>query len=81
MLKDGQSNVLLPEEKRNSKKRRKQLINLVFGEIMSVHKYTSWGRTRRPKNITGQEKKVLIKKFSQNTIYGELISSDNFLAA
>ena len=22
---------------------------------MSVHKYTSWGRTRRPKNITGQD--------------------------
>ena len=22
---------------------------------MSVHKYNSWGRTRRPKNITGQD--------------------------
>ena len=22
---------------------------------MSVHKYTSWGRTRRPKNITGND--------------------------
>ena len=22
---------------------------------MSVHKYTSWGRTRRPKNITGKD--------------------------
>ena len=33
------------------------------------------------KNIIGQEKRVLIKKFSQHTIYGELIDSDNFLAA
>ena len=33
------------------------------------------------KNIIGQEKKVLIKKFSQHTIYGELIDTDNFLAA
>ena len=33
------------------------------------------------KNIIGKEKKVVIKKFSQHTIYGEIISSDNFLAA
>ena len=33
------------------------------------------------KNIIGSEKKVLIKKFSQQTIYGELIHTDNFLAA
>ena len=33
------------------------------------------------KNIIGQEKKVIIKKFSQHTIYGELIDADNFLAA
>ena len=33
------------------------------------------------KNIIGQEKSVLIKKFSQHTIYGELIDTDNFLAA
>ena len=30
------------------------------------------------KNIIGQEKSVLIKKFSQHTIYGELIDTDNF---
>ena len=33
------------------------------------------------KNIIGKEKKVIIKKFSQHTIYGEIITSDNFLAA
>ena len=33
------------------------------------------------KNIIGQEKRVLVKKFSQHTIYGELINTDNFLAA
>ena len=33
------------------------------------------------KNIIGQEKKVIIKKFSQHTIYGELTNTDNFLVA
>ena len=33
------------------------------------------------KNIVGHEKKVLIKKFSQHTIYGELIDTENYLAA
>ena len=33
------------------------------------------------KDIIGQEKKVLIRKFSQHTIYGELINTDKFLAA
>tara|TARA_X000000368_G_C23048842_1_gene720367 strand:+ start:703 stop:2058 length:1356 start_codon:yes stop_codon:yes gene_type:complete len=33
------------------------------------------------KNIIGHEKNVLIKKFSQHTIYGELIDTDNYLAA
>ena len=33
------------------------------------------------KNLVGLQKKVHIKKFSQNTIYGELIEKDNFLAA
>ncbi len=33
------------------------------------------------KNIIGQEKKVLIKKFSQHTIYGEIIDTGNSLAA
>ena len=32
------------------------------------------------KNVIGC-RKVLIKKISQNTIYGELIDTDNFLAA
>ena len=33
------------------------------------------------KNLIGQEKKVLVNKFSKHTIYGELIYNDNFLAA
>ena len=33
------------------------------------------------KNIIGNEKKVIIKKFSKHTIYGELIDANNFLAA
>ena len=33
MSKDEQSNVLLPEEKRKSKKRRKTLINLVLEKL------------------------------------------------
>ena len=33
------------------------------------------------KNIIGSEKIVLIKKISQQTIYGELIDTDKFLAA
>ena len=33
------------------------------------------------KDIIGQEKRVLIRKFSQHTIYGELINTDKFLAA
>ena len=33
------------------------------------------------KNVIGKEKKVLIKEFSQHTIYGELIDNVNHLAA
>ena len=33
------------------------------------------------RNIVGQEKKVLIKKFSHHTIYGVVMDIDNFLAA
>ena len=33
------------------------------------------------KNLIGQEKGVLVKKFSQHTIYGELIHKDKILAA
>ena len=33
------------------------------------------------KNIIGQEKRVLIRKLSQHTIYGELMNTDKFLAA
>ncbi len=33
------------------------------------------------KNLVGQEKRVNIKKFSKHTIYGELIDTNNFLAA
>ena len=33
------------------------------------------------KNIISKEKRVLIKNFSQHTIYGELIDNVNHLAA
>ena len=33
------------------------------------------------KDIIGREEKVFIKKFTQHTIYGELIDTDKFLAA
>ena len=32
-------------------------------------------------NIIGQEKKVLINKFSKQTIYGEIIKNNSHLAA
>ena len=32
-------------------------------------------------DITGQEKKILIKRYTQHTVYGEIIEKDNFLAA
>ena len=72
---------------------KKKLVNkiakVLFENKMTKEKDKYFGRDEyqipvivcSKKNITGQEKKVLIKKFSQNTIYGELISSDNFLAA
>jgi tRNA-2-methylthio-N6-dimethylallyladenosine synthase len=37
--------------------------------------------TMSKENIIGQEKKVLIKKFSKQTIYGDIIKSKNHLAA
>ena len=37
--------------------------------------------TMSEENIIGQEKKVLIKKFSKQTIYGDIIKSKNHLAA
>ncbi len=56
---------------------------------MIKEKYKYFGRdeyqnpvvVNSKKNIIGQEKRVLIKKFSQHTIYGELIDTNKFLAA
>ncbi len=33
------------------------------------------------KNLVGLEKKVIIRKFSQHTIYGDIIENDNYIAA
>ena len=72
---------------------KKQLLNkivkVLFENKMEKDKDKYFGRDEyqnpvivvSKKNIIGQEKKVLIKKFSQHTIYGELIDTDNFLAA
>ncbi len=72
---------------------KKKLLNLevkvLFENKMSKEKNKYFGRDEyqnpviaySKKNIIGQEKRVIIKKFSQHTIYGELIDTDNFLAA
>ncbi len=66
-----------------------QSVKVLFENKMNKEKEKYFGRDEyqnpvivfSKKNIVGQEKRVLIKKFSQHTIYGELIDSDNFLAA
>ena len=71
------------------KKLLNQVVKVLFENKMSKEKCKYFGRDEyqnpvivySKKNIIGQEKRVLIKKFSQHTIYGELIDSDNFLAA
>ena len=50
-------------------------------EYMTIALYHSKYGYYSKKNIIGQEKNVKIKKFSQQTIYGELINKDNSLAA
>ena len=72
---------------------KKQLLNKVskvlFENEMSNEKNKYFGRDEyqnpvvvfSKKNIIGQEKRVIIKKFSKHTIYGDIIDTDNFLAA
>ena len=71
------------------KKLLNKVVKVLFENKMSKEKYKYFGRDEyqnpvivySKKNVIGQEKRVLIKKFSQHTIYGELIDTDNFLAA
>ncbi len=66
-----------------------QIVKVLFENKMEKMKDRYFGRDEyqnpviavSKKNIIGQEKKVLIKKFSQHTIYGEIIDTGNFLAA
>tara|TARA_E500000178_G_scaffold348019_1_gene402373 strand:- start:1365 stop:2720 length:1356 start_codon:yes stop_codon:yes gene_type:complete len=71
------------------KKLLNQVVEVLFENKMVKEKNKYFGRDKyqnpviveSKKNIIGQEKKVLIKKFSQHTIYGELFGIKNFLAA
>tara|TARA_Y100000816_G_scaffold177336_1_gene127985 strand:+ start:1999 stop:3354 length:1356 start_codon:yes stop_codon:yes gene_type:complete len=71
------------------KKLLNKVVKVLFENKMSKEKYKYFGRDEyqnpvivySKNNIIGQEKRVLIKKFSQHTIYGELIDTDKFLAA
>ena len=71
------------------KKLLNQTVKVLFENQMSKGKNRYFGRDEyqnpviaySKKNIVGLEKKVLIKKFSQHTIFGELIDTNNFLAA
>ena len=71
------------------KKLLNQIVKVLFENKMKNEKSKYFGRDEyqnpvivySKKNITGQVKRVIIKKFSQHTIYGELIDADNFLAA
>ncbi len=72
---------------------KKQLLNqtvkVLFENKMIKEKDKYFGRDEyqnpvivySKKNVIGKEKRVLIKKFSQHTIYGELIDTNNYLAA
>ena len=71
------------------KKLLNQIVKVLFENKMKNEKSKYFGRDEyqnpvivySKKNITGQVKRVIIKRFSQHTIYGELIDADNFLAA
>ncbi len=71
------------------KKLLNQEVKVLFENKMIKDKDKYFGRDEyqnpvtvcSKKNLVGLQKKVHIKKFSQNTIYGELIEKDNFLAA
>ena len=68
-----------------------KIVKVLFENKMNKEKekYKYFGRDEyqnpvivySQKNIVGLEKTVLIKKFSQHTIYGELINANKFLAA
>ena len=66
-----------------------KVINVLFENKLLKEKDKYFGRDEyqnpvivySKKNIISQEKKVIIKKFSQHTIYGDLINTDNYLAA
>ena len=65
------------------------VVKVLFENKMENEKNKYFGRDEyqnpvivySKKNITGQEKNVIIKKFTQHTIYGELMDTDKFLAA
>ncbi len=71
------------------KKLLDKVVKVLFENKMIKEKNKYFGRDEyhnpvivfSKKNIIGQEKRVLIKKTSQHTIYGELINTDNSLAA
>ena len=71
------------------KKLLNQIVKVLFENKMENEKNKYFGRDEylnpvivySKKNIIGKEKRVIIKKFTQHTIYGELIDFDNFLAA
>ena len=71
------------------KKLLNQIVKVLFENKMLREKDKYFGRDEyqnpvivySKKNIVGQEKKVLIKKFSHHTIHGVVMNIDNFLAA
>ena len=71
------------------KKLLNQIVKVLFENKMTSEKDKYFGRdeyqnpviVNSKKNIVGQEKKVLIKKFSHHTIYGVVMNIDNFIAA
>tara|TARA_B100000579_G_scaffold398062_1_gene378086 strand:- start:1184 stop:2539 length:1356 start_codon:yes stop_codon:yes gene_type:complete len=71
------------------KKLLNQEVKVLFENKMIKEKDKYFGRDEyqnpvivySKSNIVGMEKKVHIKRFSQHTIYGELVDTDNFLAA
>ena len=66
-----------------------KVVKVLFENKMKNEKNQYFGRDEyqnpvivfSKKNLIGEEKRVLIKKFSQHTIYGEIVDSDNILAA
>ena len=71
------------------KKLLNQTVKVLFENKMRKEKDKYFGRdeyqnpviVHSKKNVIGKEKIVLIKKYSKHSIYGELIDTDNYLAA